>query len=50
MNDQGKSWTRYLDGEMRKTMAGIGLWIDSSEQTAEETIEDILQQLYSSSL
>jgi predicted kinase len=47
---QGEAWARYLDAEMRRTMTGTGLWIDSSEQTAEETVEDIFQQLQSSSL
>lgn len=42
---QGKAWAEYLDRELRKTMAGIGLWIDSSEQTPEETVEYILQHL-----
>ena len=41
----GKAWAEYLDRELRKTMASIGLWIDSSEQTVEETVEYILQQL-----
>jgi predicted kinase len=44
-NTQGEAWAHYLDDELRKTMAGIGLWIDSSEQTAEETVDYILQHL-----
>lgn len=42
---QGGTWARHLDSELRRTMTGIGLWIDSSEQTAEETVECILRQL-----
>ena len=43
---QGTAWAEYLDHELRTTMAGIGLWIDTSEQTPQETVEQILQHLY----
>jgi predicted kinase len=42
---QGHAWATYLDQELRSTMSGIGLWIDTSEQTPEETVELILQRL-----
>jgi predicted kinase len=42
---QGKTWAEYLDRELRTTMAGIGLWVDSSQQTPEETVNCILQHL-----
>ncbi len=43
---QGHTWAAYLDHALRTTMAGIGLWIDSSGQTPEETVEEILQRLW----
>jgi predicted kinase len=42
---QGKAWATYLDFELRQTMMGIGLWVDNSEQTQEETTGYILQSL-----
>jgi adenylylsulfate kinase-like enzyme len=44
---QGKDWAEYLNRELRSTMAGIGLWVDSTEQTPEETVDYILQRLQS---
>jgi predicted kinase len=41
----GEAWAHYLDRELRATMAGAGTWIDSSGQSADETIEKILQGL-----
>jgi predicted kinase len=43
---QGRTWAEYLDHELRTTMAGIGLWIDSSDQTPEETVEQIVRRLW----
>lgn len=40
---QGKAWAEYLHHELRETMTGIGLWIDSSAQTPEETVDAIFQ-------
>lgn len=34
----------YLDAAIREEMAGIGTWIDSSGQTAEETVDEILRR------
>lgn len=42
----GEAWARYLDGELRKTMDGVGLWIDSTEQTPDATVEAILHGLH----
>jgi predicted kinase len=44
---QGHAWATYLDHALRSTMAGVGLWMDTSEQTPEETVEQILQHLQS---
>jgi predicted kinase len=42
---QGHAWATYLDYALRSTMAGVGFWIDTSEQTPEETVALILQHL-----
>ena len=39
----GEKWASYLDREMRATMAGIGIWIDNSDQAPEETVEEIVR-------
>ena len=36
-------WT-HLDGRMRLELGGVGLWVDSAEQTAEETVETVLRE------
>jgi len=41
----GEEWARYLDEEQRKTMAGSGLWVDSSGQTAAETVDEVMSRL-----
>lgn len=41
----GEAWAVYLDGALRATMRDIGHWIDTSEQTPEETVDRILQEL-----
>ncbi len=41
----GEEWARYLDEEQQKTMAGSGLWVDSSSQTAAETVDEIMSRL-----
>ncbi|MEO8458781.1 MAG: phosphotransferase, partial [Chloroflexota bacterium] len=41
----GPEWGYYLNGELRSTMAGVGLWIDSSNQTADETVDEMLRRL-----
>ncbi|HLY30956.1 MAG TPA: hypothetical protein VKQ36_08000 [Ktedonobacterales bacterium] len=42
---QGQAWAAHLDNALRTTMLGIGLWIDTSEQKPEETVEQILRSL-----
>lgn len=42
---QGQAWATYLDHALRSTMAGVGFWIDTSEQTPEETVALILRHL-----
>jgi chloramphenicol 3-O-phosphotransferase len=41
----GTAWADYLDGVLRTTMAGIGLWVDSSDQTPKETVAEVLRRL-----
>ena len=41
----GANWAVYLDEVLRATMAGQGLWVDSSEQTPEETVDAIVRGL-----
>ncbi len=41
----GEEWARYLDEEQRRTMAGSGLWVDSSGQTAAETVGEVMSRL-----
>jgi chloramphenicol 3-O-phosphotransferase len=42
---QGAAWAAYLDRELRATLAEIGVWVDSSHQTPEETVAAILAGL-----
>lgn len=42
----GEEWARYLDTALRDTMGGIGLWVDSSEQTPQETVDEILHGIW----
>lgn len=42
---QGQAWAIYLDRVLRSTMANVGIWIDTSEQTPEETVALILRYL-----
>jgi predicted kinase len=42
---RGRIWAEYLDHELRTTMADVGFWIDTSEQTPEETVEQIVRKL-----
>jgi hypothetical protein len=37
-------WSPILDRAIRETMGGIGLWLDNSNQTPEETVDEILQR------
>ncbi|MHB8595458.1 MAG: phosphotransferase-like protein [Ktedonobacteraceae bacterium] len=42
---QGEAWAIYLDRVLRTTMQGIGHWIDTSEQSPADTVEQILHLL-----
>jgi adenylylsulfate kinase-like enzyme len=37
----GVTWL-YLDGEQRERLGGLGLWLDTSDETPEQTVERIL--------
>jgi len=39
-------WSPILDRAIRETMGGIGLWLDNSNQTPEETVDEILQRAW----
>ena len=39
-------WSPILDRAMRETMSGIGLWIDNSNQSPAETVDEILQRTW----
>ncbi|HLC28100.1 MAG TPA: hypothetical protein VJL07_01475 [Dehalococcoidia bacterium] len=41
----GEKWARYLDGALRETMAGVGIWIDNSDQGPDETVDEIVGRL-----
>lgn len=41
----GAEWGSQLDRELRDTMAGFGVWVDSSHQTPEETVDEIVRRL-----
>jgi len=41
----GEEWATYLDRELRATMSTRGVWIDNSEHTPEETVEEIVRRL-----
>jgi chloramphenicol 3-O-phosphotransferase len=41
----GEAWAVYLDRALRETMADVGYWIDTSEQTPDETVDQILALL-----
>ena len=38
---------RHLDAELREQMSGVGLWLDTSELSPEETVEAILERIWS---
>jgi chloramphenicol 3-O-phosphotransferase len=42
----GARWAEYLDTELRKTMAGVGTWIDSSGQMPDETVDVICTKCF----
>lgn len=44
-NSAGGDWAEYLDGEIRKTLGSLGLWVDSTRQTPAETVDEIVRRL-----
>jgi hypothetical protein len=36
----------YLDRDLRSSMGGLGLWVDSSAQAVEETVDEILDRVW----
>lgn len=42
----GEAWAFYLDQVLRTTMLSAGHWIDTSEQTPDETVDQILRSLW----
>jgi chloramphenicol 3-O-phosphotransferase len=46
----GGGWAEYLDREQRATMSGVGLWLDTSNQTPEETVDEILRRVWDEGL
>jgi gluconate kinase len=41
----GPEWAHYLDGELRGTMRGIGMWVDNSHQTPVQTVDEIMSRI-----
>lgn len=41
----GPAWADFLDRVLRETMTGAGLWVDSTRQTADETVDEIVRRL-----
>lgn len=41
----GEDWARYLDAELRKMPRDAGIWVDSTSQTAEQTVDEIMSRL-----
>ena len=41
----GEKWAAYLDRELRAAMAETGIWIDNSDQSPEETVDEIVRRL-----
>ena len=39
--DVGRTWA-YLDAELRSEMHGVGIWIESSDQTVDDVVSTIL--------
>jgi len=39
-------WSPILDRAIHETIGEIGLWLDNSNQTPEETVEEILQRVW----
>lgn len=46
----GGGWAEYLDREQRATMSGVGLWLDTSNQTPDETVDEIIRRVWDEGL
>ncbi len=42
----GEAWAVYLDQAFRDTMRGTGLWLDTSDQEPDETVDSVLRRLW----
>lgn len=50
MRDAGRTKTvfdtwGYLDGVLRDTMRDVGMWVDTSEMTVQETVDEVLRRV-----
>lgn len=41
----GKEWAHYLDAELRKMPRDVGLWVDSTSQSPEQSAEEIVSRI-----
>lgn len=39
-------WSPILDCAMRETMSGVGLWLDNSNQSPDETVDEIIRRAW----
>ena len=46
----GEAWAHHLDAAQRESIAGIGMWVDSTGQTAAQTVEEIMGRLWDEGL
>lgn len=45
LRDKQWAWTfRHLDPELRRTFVGEGMWVDSSIQTLDETVDEVMRR------
>ena len=40
----------HLDEDMRRDIAGVGLWVDSTRQTPEETATEVMERVWKEGL
>jgi hypothetical protein len=43
-------WSPILDREMRETMRGVGLWLDNSNQSPDQTVDEIIRRSWKEGL
>jgi predicted ATPase len=46
----GEAWAHHLDAAQRESMANIGMWVDSTGQTAAQTVDEIVGRLWDEGL